>query len=84
MQPLVGINHYMKSTKQKIREFFKIEIDYHCEQVERHFKATISLWHFVWVIANIAFFGLQTLSITELLLVISNGSSGTPKKMIMT
>jgi len=44
----------MKLSNDKIKEFIKIDASYNGEFGEHEFKATISLWHLIWISAIIA------------------------------
>jgi|GEM_PF-1983462 len=45
----------MKWNKKKIQAFFGIEADVEHDYFSKDIKISISLWHFVWIIAIIAF-----------------------------
>ena len=47
--------HHMKLTKEKVQEFFGIESGIEKDSDESYYTISISLWHFVWIIAIIAF-----------------------------
>jgi len=45
----------MKWTKEKIQAFFGIEADVEHDNFSKEIKISISLWHFTWIIAIMAF-----------------------------